>query len=306
MNPTEELVDLLDLEQLDVDLFRGKQPESERARVYGGQVAAQALMAGVRTVDYRYHYAHPHGWILDRRSLDEAMSDRGLRAIVAVNPGNPTGAYVDAELGDLLDACGQGGLALIADEVFGDFPLDGAPTTLAGEQRTVTFSLGGLSKLLCAPQLKLAWIHLSGPAGSLASIRDGLDSIADVFLPVSAPVAAALPELLALAPESVAATRQRLNANLAAARALLDGTGYRVRRCEGGWTVIVDVPRWVPATDLAEHLLRHAHLAVHPGWFYDLPRDGALAVSLLPEPEQFTDGLRRLTLAVDALADAAS
>jgi acyl-CoA thioesterase II len=62
MNPTEELVDLLDLERLDGDLFRGKQPESARARVYGGQVAAQALMAGTRTVpaDFAVHSLHSY------------------------------------------------------------------------------------------------------------------------------------------------------------------------------------------------------------------------------------------------------
>ncbi|MFC6343781.1 acyl-CoA thioesterase [Nocardioides hankookensis] len=62
MNPTEELVDLLDLERLDGDLFRGKQPESARARVYGGQVAAQALMAGIRTVptDFAVHSLHSY------------------------------------------------------------------------------------------------------------------------------------------------------------------------------------------------------------------------------------------------------
>ena len=62
MNPTEELVDLLDLDRLDGDLFRGKQPESARARVYGGQVAAQALMAGIRTVpaDFAVHSLHSY------------------------------------------------------------------------------------------------------------------------------------------------------------------------------------------------------------------------------------------------------
>ena len=64
MNPTEELVDLLDLEQLDGDLFRGKQPESARARVYGGQVAAQALMAGIRTVPVEYAVHSLHSYFL--------------------------------------------------------------------------------------------------------------------------------------------------------------------------------------------------------------------------------------------------
>ena len=64
MNPTEELVGLLDLEELDTDLFRGRQPESARARVYGGQVAAQALVAAVRTVPAEYSLHSLHSYFL--------------------------------------------------------------------------------------------------------------------------------------------------------------------------------------------------------------------------------------------------
>jgi acyl-CoA thioesterase-2 len=45
------LVDLLDLEQVEVNIFRGTQPDEERQRVFGGQVAAQALVAAGRTVE---------------------------------------------------------------------------------------------------------------------------------------------------------------------------------------------------------------------------------------------------------------
>ncbi len=64
MNPTEELVDLLDLEELDTDLFRGRQPETQRARVYGGQVAAQALVAAVRTVPAEFTVHSLHSYFL--------------------------------------------------------------------------------------------------------------------------------------------------------------------------------------------------------------------------------------------------
>ena len=64
LTPTEELVSLLDLEKLDVDLFRGRQPESERSRVYGGQVAAQALIAGIRTVPAEYTVHSLHSYFL--------------------------------------------------------------------------------------------------------------------------------------------------------------------------------------------------------------------------------------------------
>ena len=47
----EELVKLLDLETIDANLYRGTQPDTVLQRVFGGQVAAQALVAGARTVD---------------------------------------------------------------------------------------------------------------------------------------------------------------------------------------------------------------------------------------------------------------
>lgn len=258
-----------------------------------------AQLTGVRTVEYRSHYAHGHGWLLDPDSLAAALVPASVRAVVAVSPGNPTGAFVDAD--GLVPACVERGLPLIADEVFGPFALDGAPSTLAGERRTVTFTLGGLSKLLCAPQLKLAWLRLSGPAAELAAVREGLDAVADMFLPVGAPIAAALPELLALADESVTVTRARLAGNLAALRDVFADGPYRVRQCDGGWTALVDVPRFLPSQDLVIRLLREAHLAVHPGWFYDLADEGALALSLLPAPEEFGDGVRRLRAALDAI-----
>ena len=59
-----DLVELLDLEHLDVDLFRGRQADTSRERVYGGQVAAQALIAGVRTVDPGYAAHSLHSYFL--------------------------------------------------------------------------------------------------------------------------------------------------------------------------------------------------------------------------------------------------
>src|SRR3954470_18756961 len=47
----DELIDLLALEQLEVNLFRGLSPDEDRQRVFGGQVAGQALVAAGRTVD---------------------------------------------------------------------------------------------------------------------------------------------------------------------------------------------------------------------------------------------------------------
>jgi acyl-CoA thioesterase II len=60
----DELVELLDLESLDVDLFRGRQPVTDRQRVFGGQVAAQALIAGIRTAEDDLHVHSLHSYFL--------------------------------------------------------------------------------------------------------------------------------------------------------------------------------------------------------------------------------------------------
>lgn len=60
----DELVDLLELEELDVNLFRGRQPDTALQRVFGGQVAAQALLAAARTTDPAYVAHSLHSYFL--------------------------------------------------------------------------------------------------------------------------------------------------------------------------------------------------------------------------------------------------
>ena len=60
----DELIELLDLEQIDVDLYRGRSPQTDRQRVFGGQVAAQALLAGIRSVDPAYVVHSLHSYFL--------------------------------------------------------------------------------------------------------------------------------------------------------------------------------------------------------------------------------------------------
>ena len=62
--PLDELVDLLDLEQIEVNIFRGRSPDESRQRVFGGQVAGQALVAAGRTVDPDRHVHSLHAYFL--------------------------------------------------------------------------------------------------------------------------------------------------------------------------------------------------------------------------------------------------
>src|SRR4051812_45486681 len=60
----DDLVALLDLEAIEVNIFRGVSPDEQRQRVFGGQVAGQALVAAARTVDHddggRVHSLHAY------------------------------------------------------------------------------------------------------------------------------------------------------------------------------------------------------------------------------------------------------
>ena len=60
----DELVELLDLEVIEDNLFRGKQPDTMMQRVFGGQVAAHALVAATRTVGPAYHVHSLHSYFL--------------------------------------------------------------------------------------------------------------------------------------------------------------------------------------------------------------------------------------------------
>lgn len=60
-DPTQELIALLDLEPIEVNIFRGVSPKDRSQRVFGGQVLGQALVAATRTVDSRIcHSLHAY------------------------------------------------------------------------------------------------------------------------------------------------------------------------------------------------------------------------------------------------------
>jgi acyl-CoA thioesterase-2 len=63
--PLDELLEILDIETLEVNLFRGRSPQEDRQRAFGGQVAAQALVAAVRTIEGEERSVHSlHAYFL--------------------------------------------------------------------------------------------------------------------------------------------------------------------------------------------------------------------------------------------------
>jgi hypothetical protein len=244
------------------------------------------------------------GWRPDFDAL--AAAPEGCRALVVVHPNNPTGSFVHPDdAARFAELCRARGWALIADEVFLPYPLDGGPgsrSSFAAGSGCLTFTLGGLSKSAGLPQLKLGWITVSGPSEELPAALARLEYVADAYLSVSTPVALAAPELIERGLVVQRAIASRCRANLDRLRELAGAApALTVLPAGGGWSAVLRVPSLLDDEGLAVYLLESAGVAVHPGYLFEMPGEGYLVVSLLPPEEVFAEGVRRLLAELDRL-----
>jgi aspartate/methionine/tyrosine aminotransferase len=251
-------------------------------------------LEAVRLVAYDIDY---HGeWRIDFDSMAQAPPE--TRAVLVVSPNNPTGSYIDAgDLARLQQLCRDRGWAIVADEVFADYPLEAtAPVTdIASRAEVLSFSLGGASKALGLPQVKLGWVVAGGPAAEREAALSGLALIADTYLSVGTPVQIAGPDLLERGAGVRLQIQTRIRENLTRARVI--AAGYpecEVLAVGGGWSAVVRLPTFRSEEDLVLELLRRERILVHPGFFFDFPRESFVVVSLLPGCDVFAPAISRL------------
>jgi len=228
---------------------------------------------------------------------------RNTRATIIVHPNNPTGSHVHPEDATALAAlCRERGWALIADEVFLPFPLDGGPgskSSFATRNDVLTFTLGGFSKSAGLPQLKLAWIVVSGPDPLVTAALEHLDYITDAYLSVSTPVALAAPRLMAAATTVRSAIAARCRTNLGTLRRMAASLpAVSVPAVGGGWSVLVRLPAVFDDEEIAMRLLTERGVAVQPGFLFDLPMEGTIVLSLLTPETIWRAGLEEIFEAV--------
>jgi aspartate/methionine/tyrosine aminotransferase len=245
--------------------------------------------------DLEYHGA----WSIDVGSVESALSER-THALLLVTPNNPTGSYVKShELDRLAAICAERDVAIIADEVFADYELVPGAAQSSGRvlprQDVLTFSLGGLSKSIGLPQVKLGWIGIGGPAAAVEQAVARLEFACDTYLSVSTPVQLAAPELL----DRGASLRRQIQARVRANYNYLAAAGAALPTCEvlnaeGGWYAIVRVPSLCPEEELVLNLLAAADLLTHPGYFFDFAHESHLVVSLLVSETLFREGVSRM------------
>ena len=255
-----------------------------------------ARLDGVEPVPYRLVF---HGrWEIDPGSLSVA-AENDVRAVIAVSPNNPTGSYLSpADHKALLQVCRRHRCALIVDEVFSGYPINMAvPVTsvLDNSSDVLTFCLGGLSKAVGLPQVKLSWFVVDGVGNDVESALRAVGFVTDTYLSVSTPVQLATPDLLVSGQALTGQIRQRASGNFRRLERLAKRfSSVSVFPVEGGWYAVVQVPALYSEEQLALRLLKEAYVHVHPGYFFDFSNGVFLVVSLLPPTDRFSCAMEKV------------
>ena len=143
---------------------------------------AAATLAGGRVIHYICDEAS--GWMPDLRDMERKITSR-TKAIVLINPNNPTGALYPREvLEKIADLAREYGLILFSDEIYDRLVMDGlthiATASVAPDVFCVTF--GGLSKSHRAAGWRVGWMCLSGPKAHVKGYIEGLNMLSSMRL----------------------------------------------------------------------------------------------------------------------------
>jgi alanine-synthesizing transaminase len=247
-----------------------------------------------------YPLVYDGEWHIDLAALRMALDAQPCaRAVCVVHPNNPTGSFVKRDEAErLLALAAERGVAIVADEVFADYAFAEDPRrfrSFVAAGPALTFTLGGLSKACGLPQMKLGWIVVAGPSDARREALARLEVVADTYLSVSTPTQVAARSWLARRADLAQPIAGRVAANLATLRAELARAPLAtLLNTEGGWYAVLQVPATRTEEERIVTLLEHEGVLVHPGFFFDFPREAYVVLSLLPQRDVFAEGLARL------------
>ncbi len=173
-----------------------------------------AVLAKLGAQPNAYYLDETTDWQPDLEHLATRIF-AGTRAIVLINPNNPTGAvYARVALEAVAEHARQNNLLILSDEIYSDLVLDGGElasiAALAPDVPVITF--GGLSKGYLAPGWRLGWAIASGPEAALRPYVEGMHKLLRARLSASHPIQYAVKPALEGPQDHLAAVRAKLRA----------------------------------------------------------------------------------------------
>jgi len=258
-----------------------------------------ALLSGVRMVPYPME--EPRGWAINIERLEATISTKA-RAIILISPHNPTGHVAEKEeISALADVARRHDLAIISDEVFGEFLLE--DRTLPRPCNTnapLVFTLNGFSKMFALPGLKLGWMAVSGNDERVRQALGAAELISDTYLPVNEIVQAAVPDLMREGESFLQYYREQVRSRWQLAENFLSQSGAcSCAKPDGGFYVTLQL-KDLDEELVTETVLRQDHLLIHPGYFYDM-NPNHLILSFAHHPDNLCETLSRLLLRMEAM-----
>ena len=245
-----------------------------------------------------YPLVYRKKWEIDLAKFAERIRPE-TRAIVVVHPNNPTGSFVKKkERAFLTKLSKEKGLSLIADEVFLDYAYleeETRAVSFAQERSVLTFTLGGISKTLGLPQMKVSWIVVGGPRRLRDAAIERLEVISDTTLSTNTPSQQALRRWFSFRPLLQREIRQRLLSNRQTLFELCRRSGLcELLHAEGGWVAVLRLPDFQSEEAWVLEFLEKDRVLVHPGYFYDFDEKTHVLLSLLVPSEYFGEGVSRI------------
>lgn len=261
--------------------------------------AATALAGGVPV-----HYVcdEKAGWAPDLEDMKRKISPR-TRAMVVINPNNPTGAvYPKAYLEQMLALARRHRLAVLADEIYDRLIFDGLPHTacaaLAPDLPVLTYN--GLSKSHHICGFRCGWLTLSGEAAALRDYRQGLSTLASLRLCSNVLSQTVIPAAL----QDDGFTRRyirpggRLYAQRERAFARLNAMpGLSAVKPGAGLYIFPKIDRRLGIQDderMVLDFLRQKHVLLTHGRSFNWPAPDHFRLVYLPQMEQLDEVLDRL------------
>ena len=179
---------------------------------YPGYPLYEAVLAKLEAVAKPYFLDEEHGWRPDVEDIRNKI-DSKTRAIVLINPNNPTGAMYDREtLREVLALAAERGILVFADEIYDRMILSDkehvSVASLDPDAPVVTFN--GLSKGFLAPGWRIGWGIVSGKESLLKDYLAGVNKILRARLCASHPMQHAITAALDGEKEFIAHTKEKL------------------------------------------------------------------------------------------------
>lgn len=251
-----------------------------------------------------YPCVEANGWLPDVEALEKLITPR-TRALVIINPNNPTGAvYDEATVRAMIDVAHRHDLPIISDEIYDNLVYDGVPfrsTAALAPQDMTVITLNGLSKSHFVCGFRCGWMVVSGPESAKRPLVDAVTKLAALRLCPNALMQLVIPAALQDQSDIRAAMQpggRLFEQRKATLEALSQVEGVSVVPNQGAFYLFpkLDAERFHIVNDhqFCMELLHETKIMLMPGSCFEWDKPDHIRIVMLPEADQLAQAVKQI------------